>query len=51
VRSPEREREREALEDVSPSVFPNLRRTHKYRNLGFCEQLSFYFLPFFSLIS
>jgi hypothetical protein len=33
---------------VSLRVFPNLRRTHEYRNLPSHKQLSFYFLVSFS---
>jgi hypothetical protein len=34
---------------VSPRVFPNLRRTHEYKNLALCKQLSFDFVPSFSI--
>jgi len=33
---------------MSPRVFPNLRRTHEYRNTPLHKQLSFYFLHSFS---
>jgi hypothetical protein len=40
--------ERGPLKGMIPRVFPNLRRTHKYKHLPLRKQLSFYLLPSFS---
>jgi hypothetical protein len=37
------------LEGVTPRMFLNLRRTHKYRELPLPKQVSSYFLPSFSM--
>jgi hypothetical protein len=37
-----------AFEGMSPRVFPNLRKTHKYKHHPLHKQLSFYFHPSFS---
>jgi hypothetical protein len=37
-----------AFEGMSPRVFPNLRKTHKYQDHPLHKQLSFYFHPSFS---
>jgi hypothetical protein len=38
-----------ALEGMNLMVFPNLKRTHEYKNKNLhLKQLSFYFLPSFS---